>query len=461
MDKATFLRRLGRGCLTGTLAALFASGLAVAKAPDAPKADSEETLKAGRELFTRLWTPGDSRSHGGDGLGPVFNAQSCLGCHDQGGPGGAGSIERNIEIATATGLSGYNFAYSFRMDFGAGTFEYRIGNPAQSTRREPALDRNFLATIHPGFKTARSVVLHRFGVDPQYERWRQAVPGAHGNVAVQIALRNPTPLFGTGLIDAIPDEVIEAAAKRKPASSRTKGRVSRPKGGGIGRFGWKAQTATLEEFVRSAAATEMGLELPTHRQAADPRLPGLGAAGPDMNDDECDALVAFVRSLEAPVTADAGDAKEALQVKAGEATFKSIGCAECHLPKLGEVEGVYSDLLLHDMGPQLGDTGDYGVFVASPAGAAGAGARDEPAGATPQEWRTPPLWGLRDSGPYLHDGRAGTIDEAIRLHGGQGSTSAHRYSQLTARRKQQLEAFLTSLAAPPQQKKRPEIAKAP
>ena len=142
-----------------------------------------------------------------------------------------------------------------------------------------------------------------------------------------------------------------------------------------------------------------------------------------MDEDECDALTAYVRSLPAPVARAPADAKDEAATRAGEATFRSIGCADCHLPKLGDVEGIYSDLLLHDMGPRLGDSGVYGVFERgaeggrSPRLAEGPPGRDAPA--TPQEWRTPPLWGLRDSGPYLHDGRAETIDQAITLHGGQ------------------------------------------
>ncbi len=292
-----------------------------------------------------------------------------------GGPGGAGRGERNIDIATATGPGalGYGFSYSFGMDFGAGRFEYRFAsNPPAPSRREPPIDLAAAAAVHPGFREARSVVLHRFGTDPGYHSWRETAPGPHGTIAVQVSQRNPTPLFGAGLIDAIPDSAIEEAARHKPpGSSRVKGRVSRLKDGRVGRFGWKAQTATLAEFALSAAATEIGLEVPGHRQAGDPRLPGLGAPGLDMDEEECDALVAYVRGLPAPVVREPADEAEAAQVKAGEATFRAIGCASCHLPKLGDVEGIYSDLLLHDMGARLGDTGSYGVFVAEPAGANG------------------------------------------------------------------------------------------
>ena len=315
------------------------------------------------------------------------------------------------------------------------------------------LTQRSLAAIHPGFKESRSVVLHRYGTDPAYQMWRESVPGRHGSMAVRISRRNPPPLFGMGLIDAIPDEVIEAAVKRRfPGSAQIKGRVSRLKDGRIGRFGWKAQTATLEEFVYSAAAGEVGLEIPARHQGTDPRLPGLAATGLDMDQRECEALVEHVRSLPAPVAIGPATEKESAQIKAGEAAFKSIGCTGCHLPKLGDVEGIYSDLLLHDMGPQPGDADAYTVFVESSRGD-GPAVADRPGGetgaASAREWRTPPLWGLRDSGPYMHDGRASRIDQAIAFHAGQGASASKRYAELSPQRKRQIEAFLMSLAARP------------
>ena len=313
--------------------------------------------------------------------------------------------------------------------------------------------RHFWLEFIQAFETSNSTVLHHFGTDPAYHAWRGSVPGRHGTILIQSSERNPPALFGAGLIDAIPDEAIEAAARRKsPGAAQVKGRVSRLKDGRIGRFGWKAQTATLDDFVRSAAAGEMGLEVPARHQAADPRLPGLAATGLDMDESECDALVDYVRSLPLPVAIKPADDRDAAQWKAGEATFKSIGCTACHMPKLGDVEGIYSDLLLHDMGPQLADTDAYNVFVGEPSQADGLRVPDrvrtETGTASVREWRTPPLWGIRDSGPYLHDGRAATIAEAIRLHAGQGATAARRYAELSPRRKQQLEAFLSSLATP-------------
>ena len=236
--------------------------------------------------------------------GRCSTASSCVACHQLGGPGGAGGIDRNIEIATpmeqSAGGAGYSYAFSmdygtgrfdyrmgnapgtssrpgmwFSMDYGAGRFDYGMGNaPGNSSRPRSQLDPRLLAAIHPGFRDSRSVVLHHYGTDPAYNAWRGTVPGQHGSILVRTSERNPPALFGAGLIDAIPDEAIEAAAKRKfPGSSAVKGRVSRLKDGRIGRFGWKAQTATLKEFVLSAAAGEMGLEVPGRRPGGRPPPP--------------------------------------------------------------------------------------------------------------------------------------------------------------------------------------------
>lgn len=406
----------------------------------------------GRELFERIWTPNDSRSHGGDGLGPVFNARSCVDCHDQGGTGGAGPSSRNIDVVTAAdadAVMGAGFSYGFSMDFGAGTMEYRFGYDAPVETLRSAQAALASAAIHPGFRESNSIMLHRFGVDPAYSAWRTTIPGRHGRVEVRMSQRNPTPLFGVGLIDEIPDEAIIAAARRRTsAAAQTRGRVSRVEGGRVGRFGWKAQTATVEDFVVSAAANEMGLNVPGRRQAGDPRLLDVASEGLDMNKAECEALVDFVSELPTPMLSVPADPKQAATVKEGERIFRSIGCAGCHLPRLGDVEGLYSDLLLHDMGAELADSSGYAVFGAEPIQAK-APARDVEVSETlAREWRTPPLWGLRDSAPYLHDGRAETIAQAVMLHGGQGAASAERFARLSSRRRRQIEAFLNALAAP-------------
>ena len=141
----------------------------------------EKTPRSGRELFERVWGPNDPRSHGGDGLGPVFNAQSCVACHSLGGSGGAGGIDRNIEIASVTGNAnqGMGFSYGFSMDFGTGRFEYKIGGgyPDGSAPGVPPETLRAMAAIHPGFRETQSVLLHRYGVDPAYNVWCQGLLG--------------------------------------------------------------------------------------------------------------------------------------------------------------------------------------------------------------------------------------------------------------------------------------------
>ena len=244
-----------------------------------------------------------------------------------------------------------------------------------------------------------------------------------GSVAT-LTRRNPPPLFGAGLIDSVPVEALRAAAAhRDPEFPEIHGRLNWLKDGRVGRFGWKSQTPSLKEFVESACAMELGLEVPTQHQAKPPLDFTKKENGLDLTQEECDALTAFVASLPAPIEREPAGREERPEVKSGRELFARVGCAACHLPKLASVAGIYSDLLLHDMGPDLSDSGSYYGAIESPTAD----------GPKSQEWRTPPLWGFRDSGPYLHDGRADTLEEAVALHGGQGARSAKMYFELKPR----------------------------
>jgi len=128
----------------------------------------------------------------------------------------------------------------------------------------------------------------------------------------------------------------------------------------------------------------------------------------------------------------------------GKMLFSKIGCADCHQPKVGDVDGLYSDLLLHDMGQPLEGGGSYNEPLPS---------RPDPNkppsdGPNPGEWRTPPLWGVADSAPYLHDGRAPTLEKAIEMHGGQGTRAARNFASLNKVQQDQVIAFLWTLRAP-------------
>jgi CxxC motif-containing protein (DUF1111 family) len=153
-----------------------------------------------------------------------------------------------------------------------------------------------------------------------------------------------------------------------------------------------------------------------------------------------DDVVFYLRTLKAPIQRDRGDA----QVMAGEQIFSSVGCAKCHTPELhtgaSSIAALadrtirpFSDLLLHDMGPELDDGYTEGSALTS-------------------EWRTPPLWGLglspdSQGGSYflLHDGRATSIEQAIEAHGGEGRSSREAYQQLSTTERDALLRFLESL----------------
>ena len=280
-------------------------------------------------------------------------------------------------------------------------------------------------------------------------------------IAFRSSQRNTTPLFGLGLVDKIPLGELEEIARQQPANAPgVSGRVAP----GGGRFGWRGQLATLEDFVLTACSVELGLEVPGHHQAANPMLLLQAERPLDMTPDECESLVLFVSRLPRRRREPAG-AAELAAVRSGEQLFTSVGCAVCHVPDLGEVQGLYSDLLLHDMGPALDDpvpaapqevtvTTQVGTKVSSGGGYAGgttnlfSSSTFTVPSNTGQEWKTPPLWGVGSSAPYLHDGRAATLGEAISLHGGEAADSVRRYAQLPDDARVRVIGFLQTLVAP-------------
>jgi CxxC motif-containing protein (DUF1111 family) len=155
----------------------------------------------------------------------------------------------------------------------------------------------------------------------------------------------------------------------------------------------------------------------------------------------------FIRGLPAPEQVLPAASKELEKVKRGEKLFSEMGCADCHVKDLGPVAGIYSDNLLHDMGIELqSSTGYYGSIIPQPQVANDKFAASEQP--TPGEWRTAPLWGVADSGPWLHDGRAETLEDAAELHGGEAVDVAKRFKDSTPADRDAIVAFLKTLRAP-------------
>ena len=169
--------------------------------------------------------------------------------------------------------------------------------------------------------------------------------------------------------------------------------------------------------MRVACANELGLGNPLQAQPASLSQPDYRPRGLDLTDQQCDQMTAFIASLPRPREMIPASPAEAARAVAGKKHFKQIGCTNCHTPDLAEAQGIYSDLLLHQMGEGLGGGGSYG---------------EEPpdvADRTPTVARRPQANGARRRfgalqipAPYLHDGRAATLAEAIKLHAGQSNT---------------------------------------
>ncbi len=337
--------------------------------PLSASAVSPAAVEQGRQLFERNWQTGNP-AFGSDGLGPLFNGQSCVVCHHQGGVGGGGESEFNAKTVGIEQMS---------ISGGAVTND---------------VIARMVSTFHPGFvqpgnNVQNTLVITHHGGSPMYDQARKAilteVPARHSenggpldaeetrrsystpilftnNVApysislkARLFHRNTTSLFGAGLIDQIPDSYILAVAKTQKKHPEISGRPATLKGGRIGKFGWRGNVASLIEFNDQACANEVGLETRRKPQARDPMVPNYRNPAHDVEDEQIKLLNAFVAALPAPVRRVPDDSEQRMQAEYGERVFANIGCAVCHVPDMGPAKGVYSDILLHDMGYELID----------------------------------------------------------------------------------------------------------
>jgi CxxC motif-containing protein (DUF1111 family) len=404
--------------LAGAVLTFTPVGLRVLSWSSNKEAPDPDMVRAGKMLFEHEWTPHDPLSPSGDGLGPVYNANSCVACHRQGGSGGGGERAHNVTT-------------------------FSLQKPGAAPR-EGVLH----AQAWPGFRETVA------GIDPTFANGglrRTRRPGefvlpANPQAVVRLSQRNTPALFGAGLIDELPDRVIVGQERKqqirwggKKGLDAPVGRASRLPDGRIGKFGWKGQSASLADFVQAACANELGLGNPGSAQPAplgkrDYQPPGL-----DLTLEQCNQLTAYIADLPRPE--ERGPADVCLAAE-GKRLFTKIGCADCHTPSLGSVDSIYSDLLLHRMGEKLESAGGgYNAPSLAPPASPGDGPPQD-------EWRTPPLWGVADSAPYLHDGQAASLQAAIKLHGGQAARSARLFETLLPVQQNQVIAFLMTLRAP-------------
>lgn len=392
----------------------------------------------------------------GLGLGPMYNSNSCGSCHSQPGIGGS-SPSVNPQIRAAFDAGARNSIPSFLTPDG----------PVREARFPYLMNAN--GTVS---KTADGGVHDLFTIEGRADApgCKLAQPDFDRMVALHnIAYRIPTPVFGSGLIETIPEETIYANMAANASLKQMFGISGHPNlsanDGTVTRFGWKAQNKSVEIFSGEAYNVEMGVtnELFPNERGGAPSTCLYGSTPEDTTNfpastssiqqngiaipSDTVAFADFMRFLAAPVPSAQGipGNPTAASLADGRAVFKQIHCDLCHTPAMqtgpstfapslsNQTAALFSDLLVHHMGADLADN------IAQ--GSAGG-----------DEFRTAPLWGLGQRIFFLHDGRAtpanGGLLTAIHDHAGQGSEAngvVEKFRQLTDQQQQDLLNYLRSL----------------
>lgn len=409
----------------------------------APVLSDEErrAFAVGNSFFRNNWIIAPASAEGRDGLGPLFDARSCGGCHPRDGRGRPTTIVDPVSPGLGLVLRA-----------GAG--------PDDGSEAHPVYGRQIQVAAVPGVVPEARVERRAIEIAGAFEdgtpwrlrRWTLELSdfGYGEPDDLRVDPRLAPQLVGLGLIEMVSEASILAAADPDDRDGDgISGRahwIERPdRTRALGRFGWKASQPTLRHQVAAAFVFDLGITSPVFAQEATTAVqresihaPSGGA--PEIDDAKLKRVVFYCRTLSVPAQRGSTDST----VLRGQAIFEAIGCATCHREELrtgsdGPVPAFanasihpYTDLLLHDMGEGL-------------AGAVREG------DASRREWRTPPLWGLglleTVSGELalLHDGRARTIAEAILWHGGEGQGASDRFRAITKEDREALESFLRSL----------------
>ncbi|HKM83109.1 MAG TPA: di-heme oxidoredictase family protein [Candidatus Acidoferrum sp.] len=418
-------------------------------------ADETTFFQDGLARFAEIETVTNGTNNG---LGPRFNSNQCLSCHSQPGPGGTSPVQ-NPMIAVAT-LNGAKNTVPWFITQNGPVREARF--KTSNGVSDGSVHDLFVITGRtdaPGCNIAQ----------PDFLPAGNALTGQGGNP--NVIFRIPTPVFGAGLIEAIPDSAILANMKSNASEKSAmgiSGHANAHLGGNVNlsandgtitRFGWKAQNKSLLMFAGEAYNVEMGITNELFPQERDETPGCLFNATPEDTLNftptpastgnpntavisDIEGFANFMRMLAPPAPAPATPSSEK-----GRAIFATIGCVHCHTPSFttgakiasgsstspsaalsNQTANLYSDLLVHHMGKGLAD----GITQ----GAAG-----------PDEFRTAPLWGVGQRVFFLHDGRTTNLVEAIRDHRSQGSEAnkvIEHFNKLKAQQ-QELIDFLRSL----------------
>ena len=414
-------------------------------AQSAPGLDAEQrrAFVVGNNFFNDNWVTAPASTTARDGLGPMFNAQSCSSCHFKDGRAQPPSTDDPNELGLLLRLSvpGEDEHGGPLPDpvYGTQLQDHAInGVPAEGTIG--ITEHEISGTFEDG--TAYTLVEPRYSiVDPAY-----GPPSPDLLISPRIA----PPVFGAGLLEAIPEAtILDLAEQQERAGGDVSGRPNRvwsERSGTmeLGRFGWKANVASVEDQTAGAFQGDVGITSKDHRTqpcttAQLACVDATDGGDPELSDEKLARVTFYTRTLAVPARRDVG----ARTTDQGSRLFASLGCAACHVPELrtGETDVAplaeqtirpYTDLLLHDMGPGLAD--GRPDFAASGS-----------------EWRTPPLWGIgltravNRHTRFLHDGRARNLTEAILWHGGEATSAQKGFLTLDRDDRDALISFLESL----------------
>lgn len=396
----------------------------------------------GRQEFHQRWVVIPS-SGGKWGRGPVSNAEICIDCHVNNGRGHApdSPLESIGSMVVRLSLPGEGEHGGPRPHPNYGEQLQNQGElgrvKAEGDARIEWLDREEpLSDGTPVLLRAPRLVISNLNYGPL-------------GTDILTSLRIAPPVFGSGLLDAVPESQVLENAQRQ----QSLGLNGRPnyvwdaekQATAIGRFGWKASQATLKQQDAAAFLNDMGVTTRvfmrnncTEIQVACQKSPS--AMIPEQQDRPFNELLFYTRALAVPARRRALEAN----VIRGERIFAEARCAACHLPEMQtgdypalpglghQVIHAYTDLLVHDMGEGLADgRPDFG--------------------AGPRDWRTPPLWGIglskqvNGNAALLHDGRARNLTEAVMWHGGEAQSAREAFRTMPAPDREALLAFLNSL----------------
>ena len=406
-----------------------------------PETDRPQFFK-GRSLVHQVWVIPPSENREIAGLGPLYNRISCVACHAGNGRGFAPASPqepmRSMLVRLSIPGSDEHDGPKPHPAYGGQLNENGVPGVAGEGRAEVRFNE-YAVKLKGGEQTMLRSPDITF------------VDLAYGDFPPDMLTspRIAPPIFGLGLLQAVPDAVIvELADAPKPKG--IKGKVNRvwdeaQQKTVLGRFGWKANQPNLRQQIAGAFVGDMGITSPlfphencTDAQSACQHSPSAG--NPELSNAQLDATELYHLALAAPRQRNA----EEKQVQRGATLFKQAQCSACHVPQLktGEFAAYpalshqtihpYTDLLLHDMGEALADhRPDYL--------------------ASGREWRTPPLWGIglaqkvEPRAGFLHDGRARTLLEAVLWHDGEGKASAMTVKDMTVSERKALFKFLESL----------------